>query len=104
MKIAIFIACIACALPTSLDAQWLTRRTPGIPRTPDGKPNLDAPAPRQEGHPDFSGIWQGRNVVIPVSDDALTQNSKQLLREREDNYSKDRPANRCRPSGPEPIA
>src|SRR5215472_7530110 len=104
MRVVAFVAFLGFTLTTSLNAQWLTRRTPGIPRTPDGKPNLDAPAPRQEGHPDFSGIWQGRNVVIPVADDALTQNSKQLLRERQDNYSKDRPANRCRPSGPEPIA
>ena len=29
-----------------LDAQWLNYPTPGIPRLPDGKPNLSAPAPR----------------------------------------------------------
>jgi hypothetical protein len=46
-------------LPTSLVAQWLDFRTPGIPRTADGKPNLTAPAPRTpEGKPDFSGTWQ----------------------------------------------
>ena len=27
-------------------AQWLNHPTPGIPRLPDGKPNLNAPAPR----------------------------------------------------------
>jgi len=31
---------------------------PGIPRTPEGKPNLSAPAPRTaDGKPDLSGIW-----------------------------------------------
>ena len=41
-------------------AQWLDRATPGIPRTPDGKPNLAAPAPRSpNGTIDFSGIWNG---------------------------------------------
>ncbi|MCU1336042.1 MAG: hypothetical protein JWO19_1623 [Bryobacterales bacterium] len=44
-------------IPTS--AQWLNYRTPGIPRTKDGKPNLSAPAPRtSEGKPDFTGIWR----------------------------------------------
>src|SRR5262249_57361100 len=40
-------------------AQWIGYPTPGIPRTADGKPNLNAPAPRtRDGHPDLSGIWQ----------------------------------------------
>jgi len=29
-----------------------------IPRTKDGKPNLTAPAPRLNGKPDISGVWQ----------------------------------------------
>jgi hypothetical protein len=41
-------------------AQWLNHPSPGIPRLPDGKPNLSAPAPRKpDGKPDLSGIWQG---------------------------------------------
>ena len=51
------VLCIAIAAP--LSAQWLKHPTPGIPRTPDGKPNLNAPAPRTaDGKPDLSGIWE----------------------------------------------
>src|SRR5690606_18591069 len=46
------------ACPSAALAQWLDHPTPGIPRTPDGKPDMSAPAPRTpEGKPDFSGIW-----------------------------------------------
>ena len=39
-------------------AQWLNYPTPGIPRLPDGKPNLAAKAPRtRDGKPDLSGVW-----------------------------------------------
>jgi hypothetical protein len=42
----------------SLSAQWLEYRASGIPRTPDGKPNLSAPVPKMpDGKPDLSGVW-----------------------------------------------
>jgi hypothetical protein len=51
----VLIVAIAAALG---HAQWLNYPTPGIPRTPDGKPNLSAPAPRApNGQPDLSGLW-----------------------------------------------
>jgi hypothetical protein len=50
---------IALAAPAFVQAQWLNHRTPGIPRTPDGKPNLSAPTPRTaDGKPNLSGLWQ----------------------------------------------
>ena len=44
---------VSCA-----SAQWLNYRDPQTPRTKDGKPNLSAPAPRMNGKPDLSGVWQ----------------------------------------------
>ncbi|HEY4365512.1 MAG TPA: hypothetical protein VGN17_31415 [Bryobacteraceae bacterium] len=43
---------------TSLCAQWINSKTPGIPRMADGKPNMEAPAPKTaDGKADLSGIW-----------------------------------------------
>src|ERR1700678_686787 len=53
-------------------AQWLDIPSPGIPRLPDGKPNLSAPAPKMpDGRPDISGIWQptSRQFISIVSAD-----------------------------------
>src|SRR6266508_1191565 len=46
------------AIPAYLSAQWSVYRDPAIPRSRDGKPNLSVPAPRVNGKPDLSGIWQ----------------------------------------------
>jgi hypothetical protein len=46
------------ASPAVVLAQWLDYRTPGIPRTESGAPDLKAPAPRtRDGKPDLSGMW-----------------------------------------------
>src|ERR1700720_4910367 len=56
MRIAVGITIFLICSP--LSAQWLNYPTPGIPRLPDGKPNLNAPAPRTaDGKPDLTGVW-----------------------------------------------
>ena len=57
--VCVIAGCVALA--PSLGAQWPSYPTPGVPRTADGKPILDAPAPRSpDGKVDFSGIWEIR--------------------------------------------
>jgi len=54
--ISAVVVMVVLALPAL--AQWPAFRKAGVPRNPDGKPNLTAPAPRTaDGKPDLSGIW-----------------------------------------------
>src|SRR5262245_12052671 len=49
---------LAFAIAAPAASQWLTVPLPGTPRTPDGKPDLTAPAPKlPDGKPDLSGMW-----------------------------------------------
>src|SRR5690348_6594318 len=68
VKMRTAVGILACAIVSPLAAQWLNYRAPGIPRLPDGKPNLTAPAPRSvDGKPDLSGIW---GLPCPVGTNA----------------------------------
>ena len=67
------VAVLTIMLSGPLAAQWLGHPTAGIPRTPDGKPNLKAPPPRlPDGRPDISGLWAkaspkySRNIVADL--------------------------------------
>ena len=88
-------------------AQWQGYPTPGMPRTPDGKPNLSARAPRTaDGKPDLSGIWMAPRIRVNVADglkpgDAVPFQpwAKALFEERRGNNSKDDPSARCLPTG-----
>ncbi|HTC32971.1 MAG TPA: hypothetical protein VK724_06350 [Bryobacteraceae bacterium] len=108
-----------------LAAQWFHYPTAGVPRLPDGKPNLSAPAPRTpDGKPDLSGIWLAGNALpcpkdlregddciekIPLSHEAVDFASNlpgglpyqpwaaALVKQRVADLSKDDPHARCLP-------
>jgi hypothetical protein len=104
----IAIAAALWLLPVSLCAQWLDVRTPGIPRTPDGKPNLTAPTPRTpDGKPDFSGMWQPEvtsyrfNVIKDPKDEIIFRPAAEaIFMERVKDFRRDDPVTNCLPGGP----
>jgi hypothetical protein len=101
------LAMILGVMSVSLTAQWPDRPNPAVPRTPDGKPDLSAPAPRSaDGKPDLSGIWQVRNggALFYMSGDLKPEEmlpwAAALYKQREDNYRRDTDGIRCQPPGP----
>ena len=85
-----------------LSAQWLNYPTPGIPRTPDGKANLSAPAPKTaDGKPDLSGIWTGpedkyfRDLTAGGPPAPMLPWAEALFKERKGNLEKGHPSERC---------
>ncbi len=108
----------ALILAVCAPAQWLNYPTPGIPRTPDGKPKLDAPVPKTaDGKPDLSGLWRRmRNPVQRTTTLAMGPNLEDFMRpgekippllpaaealhqQRMANFMKDRPSASCLPHG-----
>ena len=64
MRMARLSLAVLSLSAASLPAQWIDYPTPGIPRTADGKPKLDAPAPRNaNGKPDLSGMWRAADPL-----------------------------------------
>jgi hypothetical protein len=110
----------ALAVTAPLGAQWLNYPTPGIPRLPDGKPNLAAPAPRTaDGKPNLSGLWEptgaesstfvGNSARDPKFSDIglemkgglpLQPWAADLVKARRADNNKDDPDSHCQPLGP----
>ena len=112
-----------------LCAQWLNYPSPGISRGKDGKPNLSAPAPRANGKPTLSGLWQTESAppemlerLVPgatngageeplsqyfiniLSDlkpeeEPLRPAAREQYRQRAKDFDKESPLSRCLPEG-----
>lgn len=101
MSVVIALASIAPA-----HAQWLKYKTPGIPRTADGKPDLSAPAPRMaDGKPDLSGLWHidpaGTAETGKAEDGVKPQAwAAALTEKRRETIGRDSPSVLCLPPGP----
>jgi len=94
------------AFGATVAAQWLNYPVPGIPRLPDGKPNLAAPAPRMpDGKPDLSGLWKAvrggkyaLNVAADLKPEEIQPWARALARrkmEEQEDYAN------CLPGGPQ---
>jgi len=102
-------------------AQWIQYPTANVPRLPNGKANLSAPAPRTaDGKPDLSGLW-GWEDNRPCPPDGCPDQkvgqefinigwslkgglpyqpwAAQLVKERSAANSKDDPQSHCLPRG-----
>jgi hypothetical protein len=86
--------------------QWVNVPLPNTLRTANGKPNLSAPAPKgADGKPDLSGLWRNLNgkyldnIAADGIDVPFQPWAAALYKERQENFSKDRPSGRCLPHG-----
>ena len=98
------------------EGQWLNHPTPGIPRTVDGQPDLNASAPRTaEGKPDLSGVWAYECYVgsgcfaaghfgnigrgVPPELIVMTPWAEAIQRQRQSRKAVDDPVGYCLPAG-----
>ncbi|PWU06753.1 MAG: hypothetical protein C5B51_11620 [Terriglobia bacterium] len=101
------LAAILFGTSVSLTAQWPNHLSPGLPRTPDGKPDLSAPVPRSaDGKPDLSGVWAVRNgnALFHITGDLKPEEIRPwaaaVYNKREEDFRKDTDGIACLPPGP----
>jgi hypothetical protein len=105
------VACLSIVWTAtgSAGAQWDPYPLKNVPRTADGKVDMNAPARRTpDGKPDLSGFWMPVEAVkhllnlaadMKPEDVPLQPWARALYNERIENNGKDHPGVRCLPSG-----
>ena len=97
-----------CVSQSVANAQWFDLRTPGIPRTADGRVNLTAPAPKMaDGKTDFSGVWRPEanpyrlDLIQELKDESIFKPAaEETFLQRVANFRRDDPVTHCLPGGP----
>src|SRR5205085_8011216 len=102
-------AAVVLASGIVASAQWDPFPMKNVPRLPDGKVDLKAPARRMpDGHPDLQGFWIPTPLVkfltnlaadMKPEDIPLQPWARALYQQRIDTNGKDHPGVRCLPSG-----
>lgn len=104
----LLVMSIVCGCSTVAWAQWIAHPTPGIPRTPDGAADFNAPAPQTpDGLPDLSGMWgwqPGRffgSIAQDLKQEEIKPWALALAADRTEHMGRDDPSNfLCLPHGP----
>src|SRR6516165_2066091 len=93
------VLCGLALIASCTSGQWLNYPTPGIPRLPDGKPNLAAPAPKAaDGRPDVTGVWSinnrpyNQNIASDLKPEEVLPWADALTKQRQENLGKDDPS------------
>ena len=108
-KAIVAAAAVVMSFAPVLHAQWPSYPWKNVPRTADGRIDMNAPPRRTaDGHVDLSGFWMPLNRVkhllnlaadLKPGDVPLQPWAEALYKERIDNNGKDHPGVRCLPSG-----
>src|SRR5215470_9413224 len=100
---------IICGITATAGAQWDPYPSKRVPRTPDGKVDMNAaPVRTPDGKPDLSGFWMPEPSVkyllnlaadMKPEEIPLKPAARDLYNERIGNNGKDHPGVSCLPSG-----
>jgi len=109
VRTIVILGAVATLVAPPAAAQWPSHPWKDVPRTADGKIDLNAPPRRlADGHIDLSGLWLPTNPVkhllnlaadLKPGDVPLQPWAEALYKERIATNGKDHPGARCWPSG-----